>query len=702
MTYKPKLALQDASRALGKGLNEAMVVTKALPNEFDEMAFDDAVAEFPAFATFAEQFQDVCKLAYKMVHRTKAQGKHAGGLIISSVPLKDHVPLIMSDGQWTSAWTEGKNTQLSKMGFVKFDFLGLKTIVYIWQCGRLVKKNRGIDIIWDDMNPVDKRAGWETLADKTRHAILFDDEKALKMAHELRTETIFQLDTELAKSIILKGGVKSLNDITVYTSLGRPGPLPMIDEYVKRRDGLVNWRKNEHPEIIRLLESTFGVVVFQEQLAAVWQTLAGFTIPESEAARKAVAKKWADKLKPIKEKWIIGASTELGEKVAKEWWTRMETFGRYAFNKSHAVAYSIVAYRCLWLKSHYPAEWWAAVMSDCKREKLVEYMGVARRDGVQFGPIDINNLSAKFSVKEDVITPGLNLIKGIGDEMGIKLASLPNSISSFDEFIEKIEPNKTVVERLIRLGAFDSIYKNRKILWHWYMYAYNNGEDARKIQKAINWALRWSNEEITAERNRQAIEFKKLYPKKSKLPTKILNWIPTTSSHNPDKYDYDVNINKEEYKNCTKIVASFKDIEALIKDDSNLKEILTFEKEYYGFYWHSPMGIFETEGHTIQSAKKTGKLECIIDSVTIRKGIRNEFYQLMVHDGIETARVMVWSDEIVSNDEDVFKQGVGVIMQVDYSEKYHGFNIKSGTQIFPLSLKIETKTEPCRILDIKD
>jgi DNA polymerase III alpha subunit len=687
LTYKPKLAIQDAARALGVGTSDAVALTKELPDEFDEMTKEAALLDFPQLQAFNEEFPEVVDLAYKIVHRIKAQGKHAGGLIISSVPVRDFIPLTICSSQLTSAWTEGRNTQLSKFGFVKFDFLGLKTLLYIWTCQKLIEKGRGIKITWDGMDPVTDCAGEETLADGTRNKIVFTDEAALSLANEVKTESIFQFDTDLAKSIIIKGGVKSFNDLVVYTSLGRPGPLPMVDVYIRRRDGDENW--DDGSDIVRILKDTYGIIVFQEQLAATWMKMANFTKPESEEARKAVAKKWVEKLAPIEVKWMRGASRTLGEQQAAEWWQKMVTFGRYAFNKAHATAYSVISYRSLWLKAHYPAEWWAAVMSDCHRERMIRYMGTARLEGVPFGTTDINDLSIKFSVKDGKITPGLLMIKGIGESM-VSTLDMAARYTSLDDFMSKqmaknnAYPSKSLTERLIKLGAFDKLYANRKVLFMWYMYNYGGTTDARDVQRRINFAWSWPVEEVEKERSRQIDEFRKLYPKRGKIPPKILNWTPTTPW---TKFEDRGMPNDEQLKTCKSIVCSFEHIEKMHSVDYDLKETLVFEKEYLGFYWHSPMGQYNTEGFTIQEARDRGILECVIEDKEVRQGTNGDYYCLSVTDGVENARVMIWSDAINNNDEKVFEESAGVKMYVTWSDQFRSFNVRSAYQITMLEPK---------------
>jgi intein/homing endonuclease len=261
-TYHPKLALQDAARAIGGDLDEIIALTKDLPEEFDSMDLQQAVIEYPQFRSFAENNVDLVKMAYRMVGGIKAQGRHAGGLIIANIPIKEHIPLALCNGYWTSMWTEGRSPQLSKFGFVKFDMLGLKTLSYIKECVKFIEKNQNIKIVWDDIDYEEDRAGWKYNSDGSKEAIRLNDPLAIQMANDLKTETVFQFETNLAKSIINKSKVKTIDDLIVYTSLGRPGPLPMIDTYVARRDGKENWKSREHKDIIEILKDTHGVTCF--------------------------------------------------------------------------------------------------------------------------------------------------------------------------------------------------------------------------------------------------------------------------------------------------------------------------------------------------------------------------------------------------------------------------------------------------------
>jgi DNA polymerase-3 subunit alpha len=681
-SYKPRLAILDSLRTLDISpeakarFGDAQQLTKTLPDEFDDMGYEEACEAYPEFKKFAEANKEIVSMAYRLVKLLKARGRHAGGLIISSVPVREHIPLFKSGGQWTSAWTEGRSTQLSKFGFVKFDILGLTNLLHIWNCKKLVEKNKGVRIDWQDMDVEDDRAGWEILADGTKHKITFSDDLAIKMAHERKVETIFQFETDLAKSILQKGGVKSFGDLVIYTSLGRPGPLPLVDMYVARRDGKTvdgvdhsKWREKEDPRIVEMLEDTYGIIVFQEQLSRFFVDLCGFTIPEAEAARKAVAKKWADKLAKIKDKMIAGATKTIGRERAIEWWGKIESFARYCFNRSHALAYIIISYRCLWLKAHYPAEWWASVMSNCKREKMIKYMGIARAEDVEFGTLDFNKMTQAFDVEGDKILIGIESIKGIGTKSATKIAGI-RDCANIDELVKQTGKDKIAYERLIKLGAFDRVHPNRRALWHWYLYKHGQCQDSRRIKAEVHEKLAWSEEDVEAERQKKIKAYFKEYPRRKKIPPKLANWKP-------------------------KLSATMQQLEEMY-DDYELFRKLEFEKAYFGYYWTSPLSLYYSNGHDIEDAKISGTLEAIIEGVEVRSGANGPVLQLSVTDGVGIARLMVWNNEWSASDYDVsdgeaetkfLSEGRGIKARVRWKDKYSSFSVAPGSIIMPLEMK---------------
>lgn len=321
-------------------IHDQVECPKCGSTDTDAPTIGKLLQEYEELRNFANLHKEVIDYAVKLVGRVRNMGMHAGALIIADRSLYGNIPMAKSSskGYWVSMWTEGRNAQLSKFGYNKWDILGLKTLKYIFECCKLIEKNRGISFGnnmegWDQNDPNKGLAGWYIDGQGKKCDILLNDEHVLNLANELKTDGIFQFDTDLAKQI-LSNGVRNFEDLMLFNAMGHPGPMASIPDAVKNRDSLKDDWKSLLPEpIYEVLKDTYGVIVYQEQLQAIWQKMAGFTAPEAQEARKAVAKKWTHKLKPIREKWLAGASRSMSTRQAELWWTKMETFGRYAFNK---------------------------------------------------------------------------------------------------------------------------------------------------------------------------------------------------------------------------------------------------------------------------------------------------------------------------------------------------------------------------------
>jgi len=687
----------------------------------DAPTIGKVLAEHDILREFAKAYDGVVDVAVGLVGRIRNMGMHAGALIITDRPLFGNVPMAKNarQGYWLSMWTEGRNTQLSKFGYTKWDILGLKTLEYIFNACKLIEDNRGIsfgkpvesrletevgDIEyanmsgWDDIDPTQGRAGHFYDADGQKREILLNDEWALKLANEQKTDAVFQFDTDLAKSI-LANGVRNFNDLMLFNAMGHPGPMASIPDAVKNRDDKSGaWKRKLHPDILKILEPTYGVIVFQEQLQAIWQAVAGFTSPEAQDARKAVAKKWTHKLKPIKEKWIVGATRSLGRQEAEEWWPKMETFGRYAFNKSHSVSYCLVAHRCLWLKAHFAPEWWAAVMSDCHPKKLIRYMGVARAEGwepteytysgtyrpkewakgVDFSTLNLSNLTVDFTVNDDTVNQGMIGIKGIGESAADKFCG-KGEYTDIDDFIEKKGKSKLVLERLIKLGAFKSFpgHENSYALWQYYRYKYCTGKDITALKQEIRGKLLeiegWSDAAIIGERQRQINEYRQLYPNRRKIPAKFENWNPT-----PKDGPHEVM--------------------ALYPNDFEPEEVLKFQLDYFGYYIDSPMSLYVRDGGgTIAEAKacalagETAKIEALVHDIKFAKTKHEHQYgRLTIDDGIQKSLVFIWPNELAGQDPNCLVPGTGIQLYVDYDKDRNTFSLVRHDRIRRL------KAQPCK------
>jgi DNA polymerase III subunit alpha len=692
LTYKPKLALQDVTRALGGNIAIVMSMTSALPDEFDDLTLEDhakffqdltspdpkvvadarqEIAHYQPFYDFKAANPQIVDYAYRLLGKIKSQGTHAGGIIIADRPVDSIVPMSYMGSKdnkvWTSQWTEGKKTQLSKFGLVKFDILGVKTIYYIWQAGNLIKQQRGITIDWSTMDPAAEYPfmGKQILPSGEEVLIHMNDEESLKQCNEQKTDSVFQIETPIQKRIISDGGVRNFWDLVAYNALGRPGPMDCIPEYIRNRDINTNWRDKEDPRIAEILDQTHGVIVYQEQLQAMWTRLAGFTVPEAEAARKIISKKWVEKLPQVEEKWLKGAAETVGLEAAKSWWDKMVTFGRYAFNKSHSVAYSIVTFQCLYLKIHFPAEWWAAVMTECNPKKLGTYMSAAKLEGVQFGTLDVNSLTHEYSVRNGRVISGLMSIKGIGVKASQEISAVQGPFTDIDDFVARCGKKKKVLERLIKLGAFDALHRNRRGLWSYYQYKYASNNSA--LKKAVENYFMWEDSKIEEERERQIREYRAQYPKKKVIPKKILNWKPK------------IEVTRDQ------IIDMF--------DDYSPADRLGLEKELLGYYWTSPLDMFITEGHNIEEAKSRGIIEGVIDCVMEKRAQKRDFkfYVVRINDGLQMADVTVWPDIYNSTDPRIFVSGMGVKMFVDYNEERKNFKIQNGSHIIPLIRRDSTQ-----------
>lgn len=740
-TYKLKQAIVDTASATGWcPVAEAKALTKTLPEEVDDMqdngisvckgkvidasgnekdcktahagtkcpkcespdtetpTIGKLIDDIQELAAFNAKYPNVINEAIKLVGKIRQTSKHAGALIITDRPLYGNIPMAYDSESdlWKSLWTEGRNTQLSKFGYIKWDFLGLMNLKYIYECTLMLERNHGISFGsrttatitdehdnkfqynsmagWDDVDPDDDRFGHYYTRDGEKIKILLNDPKVLETASQSRTDAVFQFDTELAKRT-LSNGVRSFRDLMVLNAMGHPGPMAMIPDYVERRDDEEQrWRALEDARITAILADTFNTIVYQEQLQELWQRIASFTAPEAQEARKAVAKKWRDKLRPIEKKWIEGAGPVIGHEKAVEWWSKMEAFGRYAFNKSHALQYCLVAYRCLWLKTYFPHEWWASVNSNCDGPKLIRYMNVARAEGVVFEPMTANNLSLNFEAIPETprrthldppngtVVPGIIGLKGVGEKDAV--FAVRDDYTSLEDFINKRGKNKILLERLIKLGAFKHLHENSQALWIWYQYHYcSDTEIKRQIRAAVLEADGWTDATVEQERARQVEEYRKLYPKRKKMPKKVENWKP----------EPDVSLQKLEQ----------------IYQDYSLSEILKFEDAYLGYYIHSPLELYVTKGGmAINDAKEHGKLEAVIMNVNygITKS-ETQMCRLQVSDGIGSASLLIWSDSLLTMDKAILRQGVGIRAFVNYSEKYNSFSLQQSFPIVRLALR---------------
>lgn len=429
-TYKTRAVLLDVARVLGENLSEVSKVSKGIDplrsfedsageeHTVDQMSFDDLCEHYPSLKKYFEDHPDVERFASVLRNQVRNMGKHAGGVIISDLDLTDRIPVLYDkpsseDRMVISAWAEsGSSQELSSVGLVKYDILGLSNLPIIADCVSLIEETTG-EIIGRDKIP-----------QSDRESILLGSKKDLV--------GIFQFENPVTKPIADAVGMESLNDVAAITSLIRPGPMDadingvrMPFEYARRKKG------GEYicPQFIRdALPATYGLIVYQEQIMLIAKVLSGFTPSEANQLRKAAGKKSIDLMHSIRERFINGAkpridSGEITLEEVKEIWTNIEYFAGYGFNKSHAVAYGAITTAELWLKYNYPLHYLTSLINNTKQGKkklgssnlMVDYVNYARRCRYDVLPPCVNSSKSSFTIEDGNIRYSLRHIKNVAN-----------------------------------------------------------------------------------------------------------------------------------------------------------------------------------------------------------------------------------------------------------------------------------------------
>lgn len=588
-TFGIKSSLIDMARVHGKDRDEILSLTTKLglkDEDGNTLTWEMAVAT-PELKKYCEENPDVAEAARRLVGRNRGSGKHAAGLIIASVPIERFVPLVKDkEGRATSAFVEGLHgTDLGPMGLIKFDLLSLVNLMQIALACKLVKERHGLKSIC----ALEGKKDWSDTS-------YLNDPKALSMANEGKLKCIFQFDSRGIRDLVRTGGVTSFNDLVAYTALFRPGPLNenMHTAYVNRKRGLEKYEI--HPSLEPILGKTYGVMAYQETLMKILSAVGAVPEMHCEIVRKAISKKKVEIFGKYKEGFIENGQKILGwdaEKVA-ELWGQIESFAAYGFNKAHAVAYTIISSRLLWLKAHYPLEFFAAVLS-CVDEvdKIKIYKREAESMGVKVEPVHINKSKEKFAIVDDVIYMGFSNIKGIGDKPAARIVE-NQPYKNFEDFLTRYGPEETVIKRLLALRLFDDASPAR--LYNYYEY-YKD-----LIKKYTDKDKRYESSKI---KNRSDIA----QQAKSEVFADFLladltrskeDFYKVCNKHNycEDDIDYfwkvyrKVIVSKEKYeqKKDDFAIVGLHDYEGAGVTDPALQEVLCevpqiAENEYYGFSW---------------------------------------------------------------------------------------------------------------------
>jgi DNA polymerase III subunit alpha len=461
-TMKSRAAIKDVGRTLGFTPAETDALAKLIPNAPNfSLTVAEAIEQIPDVAKLYkgdERYHQLLDYAKALEGLSRHTGVHAAGVVIAPGPLDDYVPTCTQSSKGAGAGddenvvvTQYDMNALEKAGMLKMDFLGLTTLT----------------ILTDAIASVERRTGRKIDLD----SLPLDDEATYKMLRAGRTAGVFQFESQLATDVLRRMRCDRFDDLVASNALLRPGPLDtgMHLVYINRKRGEEPVRY-ALPELEAILSSTYGVITYQEQVMRIAQTLAGVSLAEADVLRKAVGKKDAELIRKELGKFIEKAVAKgHAPKIIEDLAGQIETFGRYGFNKSHSVAYSIISYHTAWLKAHYPADFMAALLSACigDTDSVVKYINEARELGIEILPPDVNESGYKFTVIGDKqVRFGLGAIRNVGRTAidSILAARKEGPITSLNELCEKVDLrmcNKRVFEALIGAGALDNLGGHR-------------------------------------------------------------------------------------------------------------------------------------------------------------------------------------------------------------------------------------------------
>jgi len=452
-----KAVVRDVGRVLGHPYGMVDKLAKLIPFELG-ITLEKALAQEEELKRRYQQEDEVrvlIDLALKLEGLARNAGKHAGGVVIAPSKLIDFAPLYCEAGDTSHCVTQYDKDDIEKVGLVKFDFLGLRTLTIIdWAVKTINEKNN-------------------ILLDITK--IPLDDPKTFALLKACKSTAVFQFESRGMKDLIKRLQPDEFEELIALGALFRPGPLQsgMVDDFINRKHGRAQV-DYPHPALEPILRPTYGIVVYQEQVLQIAQVLAGYTLGGADLLRRAMGKKKPEEMAKQRAIFIEGSKKNgVAEKVAAHIFDLMEKFAGYGFNKSHAAAYALVSYQTAWLKAHYPSEFMAAVLSSDMdhTDKVVSFLEECRLLKLTVLPPDVNRSQYKFTVNDQSeIVYGLGAVKGAGEaaiELIVEERTKQGPYKDLFDFCHRIDTrkvNRRVLEALIYSGSFDSLGINRASL----------------------------------------------------------------------------------------------------------------------------------------------------------------------------------------------------------------------------------------------
>jgi len=461
-TMAAKAVIRDTGRAMNIPYADVDKIAKLVPMDPD-MTLAIALDKEPELARLYKEdskVRELLDISKKLEGLTRHASTHAAGVVISEDSLTNHAPLFKtSDGQISTGYAMGS---LEKIGLLKMDFLGLRTLTVIQEALKII-------------NRVSKDAGDRHTYPLKVEEIPMDDPKTYKLFNNAESSGIFQLESSGMRDLLRKLKAEKFEDIIALLALYRPGPIGsgMLDDYMKRKHGKIEVRY-DHPLLESSLKETYGIIVYQEQVMTIVSNLAGFSLAQADLLRRAIGKKTPEIMEQQRKAFIDGAvKNKIDKRIAEKIFSLIEHFAGYGFNKSHSAAYAMISYRTAYLKANYPVEFMTALLTSEKdnMDKIVEYIDEAERMGIKILPPDVNESYANFTmINKNEIRFGLSAVKNVGEgsiESIIEARRKYGRFNNLYEFCERTDSrlvNKKVLESLIKCGAFDSVGLKRSQL----------------------------------------------------------------------------------------------------------------------------------------------------------------------------------------------------------------------------------------------
>jgi DNA polymerase III alpha subunit len=475
--YALKSAMLDMARIFGYDRQEALNITTSLrmkDEDGDELPYEEALEMYPELKSYMDKYPELALAVQKLLNRVRNTGKHAGGVIVAKDQINKFVPLMKTTGGdlLVSQFVEGLATQeLGPIGLVKFDLLVVSALEQTAHAVKMIKERHDIKVICGNTND------W----DNTDY---LNDKQAISNANESDLIGIFQYDSNGIREVVKASGIDSFDDLVAIVSLYRPGPLnaEMDQVFIKRRTGQEEYKI--HPVLEPILKSTYGIIIYQEQVMRILNVVGKIPLKDCETIRKAISKKKISSFIKYKEQFIENGINVLQitrEEVA-EIFQNIEFFSAYGFNLSHATAYTYISSRQLYLKTYYPLEFFTALlMLEGSEDKKRIYITDAQNHNIEVKPVDLNKSKANFSIYENAIYMGFGNVKGIGIDTANKIVAL-QPFQNIDDFLRRFGTDSSVLKALIPLKVFGE--DTKRVYKYWQSFLLKNKKVVDKNKRA--------------------------------------------------------------------------------------------------------------------------------------------------------------------------------------------------------------------------